>query len=148
MISRGIGYGADLFIFTLLRLVLGFEFKQSMQASVIVMAITSLFGIAFHRYTHGMPDQVIQFWYTAAPVVIVGAPLGALFCSLINDSYLFFLIILLSIIDVITTIFLVPVSFNIFYYISIILTVAIMTKFCLKIVNDNVESKQTSYEKL
>ena len=146
MISRGVGYGADLMIFTLLRLVLGFEFKQSIQASVIVMAITSLLGIVFQKYTHGIPDQVLQFWYAAAPIVIFGAPIGALFCSLINDNILFFFIIVLSIVEVITTIITVPVSTNIIYYISMMLIIALMTRYCIKIVSYNVKFRVTKLD--
>jgi hypothetical protein len=65
-------------------LVLLFRISESIATptSVILMAINSVFGVLLHIYFFdGINAQVQAYWLASVPVVVVGAPLGAYFCS-------------------------------------------------------------------
>ncbi len=51
--------------------------KIAIPTSVIAMASLSLVGVATHAVLDGMHPEVYPNWLAAAPVVVLGAPLGA-----------------------------------------------------------------------
>ncbi|MEZ6040271.1 MAG: sulfite exporter TauE/SafE family protein [Planctomycetaceae bacterium] len=84
------GVGIDMMVYAILVLYFREDLKTAIPTSVIVMAFTSLVGIATNIAFHQLyPDRFsidplfFENWLAAAPVVAVGAPLGAFVVSLI-----------------------------------------------------------------
>ncbi|MFT5084257.1 MAG: bacteriorhodopsin, partial [Lentisphaeria bacterium] len=75
-----------------------------------------------HAILHKVPDIVLDLWYLAAPVVLFGAPLGALFCRRSTTNTLLAFIFTIVTIEVISTIVLVELKPEKFLYYSIIFT--------------------------
>ena len=71
------GVGIDMVIYAVLVLLCQADLKIAIPTSVILMAFTSLVGIATKNLTHTVQPGVFENWLAAAPVVALGAPLGA-----------------------------------------------------------------------
>lgn len=82
------GVGVDMMIYAVLVLIYRADLKVAIPTSVILMAFTSVIGIAanlalstFAPATYALSPEVYYNWLAAAPVVAIGAPLGALVVS-------------------------------------------------------------------
>ena len=75
------GVGIDMFIYMFLVLWCHADLKIAIPTSVVLMAFTSLVGIATKLLTAGVQPGTFENWLAAAPVVAVGAPFGALVVS-------------------------------------------------------------------
>ncbi len=78
------GVGIDMMIYTVLVLVRHADLKVAIPTSVILMAYTSLIGVATKALLTGFSPGVFGNWLAAAPVVALGAPLGALVVNLVG----------------------------------------------------------------
>lgn len=76
-ISSITGVGIDMVIYAVLVLLCQADLKIAIPTSVIIMAFTSLVGIATKSITITVNPEVFGNWLAAAPVVAIGAPLGA-----------------------------------------------------------------------
>jgi len=72
------GVGIDMLVYAALVLVRRADLKIAIPSSVILMAFTSLVGLATKSLSGGIQPGVFENWIAAAPVVALGAPLGAL----------------------------------------------------------------------
>lgn len=106
-LSGLIGSGADLILFCLLNLYFRVEFKRATLLSVIAMAGTSLLGIGLIAIIEGVEPSVVRLWTVAAPVVILGAPVGAWACLRLRESVLFWFVTVLVFCEIISTLLLV-----------------------------------------
>ena len=89
------GVGIDMMLYTVLVLLYRMDLKAAVPTSVIIMAATSLMGTALHLFIGDFPPEVFHNWLAAAPVVILGAPLGAFFCSVVpRRTTLYFVAVL------------------------------------------------------
>ncbi len=70
------GVGIDMVLYTVMVLLMRSDLKTAIPSSVIVMAFTSLVGIATKNLVTGVQPGVFENWLAAAPVVALGAPLG------------------------------------------------------------------------
>ena len=84
------GVGIDMIIYAILVLLYRADLKISIPTSVILMAFTSVIGIGTNLLlSHYLPGryavdpEVFYNWLAAAPVVALGAPLGAFVVNLI-----------------------------------------------------------------
>ena len=130
LISGLIGSGADLLAFCILALFFRIEIKLAIQISVIIMAMVSVAGIAMQAYIfEPIPGHVITLWYIAAPIVLFGAPLGAVFCKRTTSNSLIIFIALIVIIEVISTVILVGFESQklIFYVLSFCAALVFLT---------------------
>lgn len=110
-ISGQLGSGADLVAFSLMVLFFHVNLKLATQVSVIIMASTSLVGIGCQAVAFsGIPREVSHLWYVAAPVVLIGAPVGAIFCRRIRARYLVVFICTIVAVEVLSTLLLVQVE--------------------------------------
>ena len=117
LVSGLLGSGADLVGFTLLVFYFRIEIRRAIQTSVVLMAATSILGIAIQYLMGGVDPQVVKLWYVAAPVVLFGAPLGAVLCRYLSKRFLVLFICLIVAAEVVTTIWLVPIdSSRLAYY--------------------------------
>jgi len=71
------GVGIDMVLYTVLVLLCQADLRIAIPSSVIIMAWTSLVGIAVKNLAGGVQPGVFENWLAAAPVVALGAPLGA-----------------------------------------------------------------------
>lgn len=78
------GVGIDMVIYASLVLLCRADLKIAIPTSVIIMAFTSLVGLAFKNATTGLQPGVYENWLAAAPVVALGAPLGVLVVELLG----------------------------------------------------------------
>ncbi|TNE60497.1 MAG: sulfite exporter TauE/SafE family protein [Alphaproteobacteria bacterium] len=78
------GVGIDMVVYAALVLVCRADLKIAIPTSVIIMAFTSVLGILVKMVGPGVQPGVYENWLAAAPVVALGAPLGAFMVDLIG----------------------------------------------------------------
>jgi uncharacterized membrane protein YfcA len=84
-ISSVTGVGIDMVLYSILVLVCRADLKIAIPTSVIIMAFTSVMGVLVKLFLDdGLMGGVFENWLAAAPVVAVGAPIGALVVSRIG----------------------------------------------------------------
>ena len=71
------GVGIDMALYAALVLLRRADLKIAIPTSVLIMAFASVIGIAFKAAITGVQPGVYENWLAAAPVVALGAPLGA-----------------------------------------------------------------------
>lgn len=71
------GVGIDMALYSVLVLVCHADLKIAIPSSVIAMAFTSVIGIGMKLATDSVQAGVYENWLAAAPIVALGAPLGA-----------------------------------------------------------------------
>ena len=76
-VSSVTGVGIDMVLYAVLVLLCQADLKIAIPTSVIIMAFTSLVGIATKGLMGTIQPGVYENWLAAAPVVALGAPLGA-----------------------------------------------------------------------
>jgi uncharacterized protein len=77
------GVGIDMILYCVLVLLFRADLKVAIPTSVIVMAATSLMGVALHAAIGDLTHELFLHWLAAAPVVILGAPFGAFLVSVL-----------------------------------------------------------------
>lgn len=80
------GVGIDMVIYAVLVLLRRADLKIAIPTSVILMAVTSLVGIGFKSSMGGVQPGVYENWLAAAPIVALGAPLGAYVVNVIGRA--------------------------------------------------------------
>jgi uncharacterized membrane protein YfcA len=78
------GVGIDMLVYALLVLAFRVDPKIAIPTSVLAMAFNSVLGIAIKQGTNGIEAGVWENWLAAAPVVALGAPLGAFVVNVIG----------------------------------------------------------------
>lgn len=76
-VSSVTGVGIDMLLYVALVLICRVDLRIAIPSSVLLMAATSLVGVAARWLTGTLNPEVGPLWLAAAPVVVVGAPLGA-----------------------------------------------------------------------
>lgn len=111
VLSGLLGSGADLVGFCLLVMYFRVEIKRATQISVLLMAATSIIGISIQGviFDH-ISNEVAALWFIAAPVVVIGAPLGALCCRKMSTQILLMFICTIVAVEVLSTLLLVPID--------------------------------------
>lgn len=106
-----VGNGIDIITFSVLVLWLRLDEKIATPTSVVLMAVNSLVGLAIHtQITGAFSGQVVDWWLAAVPIVVVGAPLGALACCYMNRHTVAYGLMVLIAIEFITSLWLVPMT--------------------------------------
>lgn len=109
VVSGLVGSGVDLALFAVLTLLFGVSEKVATPTSVVVMAANSLVAVAAYATAVGpAPANVVSMWLAAVPIVVVGAPLGAWFCSRLRRTTIGWMLVGLIAIEIATTIYLIP----------------------------------------
>lgn len=78
------GVGIDMILYAVMVLLMRADLKVAIPTSVILMAATSLVGIAVKILFTGVQPGVFGNWLAAAPIVAIGAPFGAFIVSYIG----------------------------------------------------------------
>lgn len=87
------GVGIDMIVYATLVLLYRADLKIAIPTSVVLMAFTSVVGITanmllsqWNASMYGVDPEVFANWLSAAPVVALGAPFGALIVNLISRT--------------------------------------------------------------
>ncbi|MEZ6064278.1 MAG: sulfite exporter TauE/SafE family protein [Planctomycetaceae bacterium] len=93
VVSSITGVGIDMIVYAVLMLLYRADLKVSIPTSVVLMAFTSVIGIAanvllskINPGIYQVDPEVFANWLAAAPVVALGAPFGALIVELISQA--------------------------------------------------------------
>lgn len=89
------GVGIDMVLYTLLVLVYRSDLRVAIGTSVIIMAINSLLGVLISGSLGRISPEVFYNWIAAAPIVALGAPLGALMMTIISRAKTLFFVSIL-----------------------------------------------------
>jgi uncharacterized membrane protein YfcA len=91
------GVGVDMIIYSVLILLFRGDLKVAIPTSVIIMAFTSAVGILIKISDAGIEEDVFNLWLAAAPVVILGAPLGVVVVDLVGRNKTLFSVAMLCV---------------------------------------------------
>lgn len=80
------GVGIDMIIYAVLVMLCRTDLKIAVPTSVILMAFTSMVGIATRNLQGTVNPEAFGHWIAAAPIVALGAPLGAFVVDRIGRS--------------------------------------------------------------
>lgn len=112
-----VGTGMDIFCFSVMVLLFGLCEKVSTPTSVILMAINAIVGAILHTYVIGdFNEPVISYWLAAVPIVVIGAPLGAVLSSLLKRQTVTRILIGLIMIESLSSFLLIPLHTALIYF--------------------------------
>lgn len=110
LVSSLFGNGLDLITFSVLVLLFRVDERVATPTTVVLMASNALVGFAYGVGTHQYSSDMVQFWIAAVPVVVVGAPLGAIACRWLSRSAIVGMLVVLIGIELLTTLWLIPLT--------------------------------------
>ncbi len=123
IISSLVGSGLDIFAFSVMVLLFGLCEKVCTPSSVILMAFNAWTGFLLHKYVLGnFIEPVHNYWLAAVPIVVVGAPTGAMLSALLHRSTIVKILLGLISIEVVSSLILIPlnptlISFSLFVFV-------------------------------
>lgn len=103
LVSSTTGVGIDMLIYMLLVLICQADSKIAIPTSVILMAFTSVVGCGTQMLRGALEPGVFEHWIAAAPVVALGAPLGAVAVNFVGRTHLLKFVSLLCVAQFIWT---------------------------------------------
>ncbi|MDJ0634868.1 MAG: sulfite exporter TauE/SafE family protein [Xenococcaceae cyanobacterium MO_188.B29] len=111
VVSGLVGSGMDIVGFSVMILLFGLCEKVSTPTSVILMAINAVVGFILHQYFIGdFVEPVTNYWLAAVPVVVVGAPTGAILCNFMKRKTIVRMMISLILIESVSSFLLIPLT--------------------------------------
>jgi len=112
VVSALLGSGLDILVFALL--VLGFRLCETVATptSVILMASNSLVGFGWRALGWGdQPPIAVEtwgYWWVSAPIVAIGAPLGARFIAERGRHFIVNLLLVIIVLQFVTALVILP----------------------------------------
>ncbi len=117
IVSGLVGSGMDIVGFSIMVLLFGLCEKVSTPTSVILMAINAVVGFILHQYFVGdFVEPVTNYWLAAVPVVVVGAPTGAMLCNLMKRKTIARILIGLVLIELVSSLLLIPLNAKLLFF--------------------------------
>lgn len=110
LLASQLGSGADMLCFMLMTLGYGLDERIAVPTSVVTMGVVSGVGFLFRLMLPEPIGVVWEYWAVAAPVVALGAPLGAWVASKVKVGALLVFVFVLVSVEVVTTAILVPID--------------------------------------
>ena len=111
IVSGLVGSGMDIVGFSVMILLFGLCEKISTPTSVILMAINAVVGFIIHQHFIGdFVEPITNYWLAAVPVVVIGAPLGAMLCNLMKRRVIARILIVLISIESVSSFLLIPLN--------------------------------------
>ena len=86
------GVGINMLLYMVMVMLFRSDAKIAIPTSVLAMAALSLVGIATRALLGGVPAEVYLNWLAAAPIVVLGAPLGAWMVQRLSRSLTLWLV--------------------------------------------------------
>ena len=112
------GVGIDMLVYAALVLLCRADLKIAIPSSVVIMAITSVYGLLLKSVTTGLHPGVFENWLAAAPIVALGAPLGVAAVYVLGRKLTLLFVATLCLLQFIWT------CMNEYHYLNLIGTVA------------------------
>jgi len=111
VVSALVGTGINSVVFMVMVLLFRINEKIVTPTTVILMTMVTVPGFLFHVFVlRDFTPTVMGYWMAAVPVVVVGAPVGALICSHMKRHSIVFLLLFLIALEFFSTLLLVPMS--------------------------------------
>jgi len=110
LLASQLGSGADMLCFMVMTLGYGLDERVAVPTSVVLMGSVSVLGFGFRLLLAEPIGEVWEYWAVAAPVVAVGAPLGAWVASRASGDRILAFIFALVAIEVVSTALLIPID--------------------------------------
>lgn len=111
VVSALVGTGENSVVFMLMVLLFRISEKIVTPTTVILMTMVTIPGFLLHILVlQDFNSTVTGYWLAAVPVVVVGAPLGALICSFMPRQAIVSVLLILISMEFVSTILLVPMS--------------------------------------
>ena len=110
VVSGLVGSGMDIVGFSMMVLLFGLCEKVSTPTSVILMAVNAVVGFILHYFIGDFAGPITNYWLAAVPVVVVGAPAGAILCNLMKRKTITRILIGLILIELVTSFLLIPLN--------------------------------------
>ncbi|MDH5326449.1 MAG: sulfite exporter TauE/SafE family protein [Gammaproteobacteria bacterium] len=125
LLTAKIGSGCDAILYFYLVFVCRGCIRRSIPTTVCFMAINSIYASAWLLMMIEPSDFVVGSWWSSAPVVSLGAPLGAFVLSKLKMGQTISLVVTIICLEVATTLMFVP--FSLFDKVTILITVGILS---------------------
>lgn len=110
MVASITGVGIDMILYATMMLLYRTDLKISIPTSVVIMAFTSLIGVATNLLlrridpiSYAIDPEVFANWIAAAPIVALGAPIGAVVVDRISRAPTLIIVSILCIVQFIWT---------------------------------------------
>ena len=117
IVSGLVGSGMDIVGFSIMVLLFGLCEKVSTPTSVILMAINAVVGFILHLFFVGdFIEPVTNYWLASVPVVVVGAPTGAMLCNLMGRKTISRILMSLILTELVSSLLLIPLNAKLFGY--------------------------------
>lgn len=109
LLSGVAGVGENTVMFVLLVLLFRVSEKITTPTTVVLMTIVSIAAFLSHVFlVQDFEGVVVEYWIVAAPVVALGAPLGAYLCTLMSPTTVRGVLIVLIAAELVSTVVFVP----------------------------------------
>ncbi len=113
MVSGLVGNGIDIVAFSVMVLLFRVNEKIATPTSVVLMAINAVAGFALHYFVvGGFNAQVAAFWLASIPVVVIGAPFGAIVCAMLNRQTIARVLIGLIVVEFVSSVLILPLDMS------------------------------------
>ncbi len=111
MLSGLIGCGENIVVFMVMVVLFRVNEKVVTPTTVLLMWMVTAVAFLLHLFAvRDVPPRVIDYWLAAVPIVVVGAPLGALLCSRMERRTIVGILVSLIAVEFVSTLFLVDLS--------------------------------------
>ncbi|MBV1880687.1 MAG: sulfite exporter TauE/SafE family protein [Pseudomonadales bacterium] len=91
------GVGVDMILYCALVLLFRTDLKIAIPTSVVIMAFTSIIAVFTKCITGGFYPGVYENWLAAAPVVILGAPIGVIIVGYVGRKFTLYFVAILCV---------------------------------------------------
>ncbi len=120
LISGLVGNGIDIITFSVIVMLFRISEKIATPTSVLLMAINAIIGFSIHLFFIGDFSPEIQAnWLAAIPIVVLGAPTGAIFCSFLDRHLIAWILISIISIELISSLWIIPLNQTVILYSSV-----------------------------
>ena len=121
------GSGLDIVIFSVLTLYYRICPTVATPTSVILMGNNALMGVILKTsLINGIMTQAIDYWLVCVPIVVIGAPLGALFMKSRSHVFIVNMLITIFVIQFVGALFIIPQNGNTLLFSSAVMGFSIM----------------------
>jgi len=110
IMSGLVGNGIDIITFSAMVLFFRLSEKIATPTSVILMAFNAVVGFSICIFLGTFSSDVQAYWLAAIPVVVVGAPLGAIICNFLERHIIAYILITLICIELISSLLLIELN--------------------------------------
>ena len=125
IMSGLVGNGIDIIVFGTIVLLFRMSEKVATPTSVILMAFNAIAGFVLQVWFFDDFNPAVEsYWLAAIPVVVVGAPLGAMLCSFMAREVIAYVLITLILVELITSLVLIPLTPTIIGFSIFVLAIA------------------------